>query len=88
MDEVKAKDNNIHNTNNYLQTYRDILNIARIQIDEELDTIILNRFSHRGQETDRGRGNRSYRERKGGRYNAKINRAQFSNTNQIRSQRN
>ena len=66
LNDVKAKDDYIYNTNNYLQTFRDLLNITRIQIDEELDTITLNRFSHRGQETNRGRGNKSYREREGG----------------------
>ena len=46
LDEVKAKDDDIYNTNNYLQVLRQLLNIARIQVDEELDTITLNNFSN------------------------------------------
>ena len=46
LDEVKAKDDDIYNTNYYFQTLRQLLNIARIQVDEELDTITLNNFSN------------------------------------------
>ena len=45
LDKVKAKYRDIYNTQNYVQTFRELLNIARIKIDEELDTITLNNFS-------------------------------------------
>ena len=55
LDEVKAKDDDIYNTNNYFQTLRQLLNIARIQVDEELDTITLNKFNDNGRHDNRGR---------------------------------
>ena len=45
LDEVRANDDDKFNINNYCQTLGDLLNIARIQVDEELDTITLNNFS-------------------------------------------
>ena len=55
LDEVKAKDDDIYNTNNYFQTLRQLLNIARIQVDEELDTITLNNFSNGRHNQSEGR---------------------------------
>ena len=55
LDEVKANNDDIYNTNNYFQTLRDLLNIARIQVDEELDTITLNNFSNGRTNPDEGR---------------------------------
>ena len=46
LDEVRAKDDDIYNTNNYFQTLKQLLNITRIQVDEELATITLNNFSN------------------------------------------
>ena len=88
LDDVKAKDDDIYNTNNYLQTFRDLLNITRIQIDEELDTITLNKFSNNGKETHRGRNDQYYRERRERGYGAQVNRAQFNNPTQNRRQGN
>ena len=45
LDTIKAKYNDIHHTQNYVQTLKELLNITRVKIDEELDTITLNRFS-------------------------------------------
>ena len=45
LDKVKAKYRDIYNTQHYVQTFRELLNIARIKIDEELDKITLNNFS-------------------------------------------
>ena len=45
LEKVKKKYKYIYNQQNYIQTLSDLLNIARIKIDEELDTITLNNFS-------------------------------------------
>ena len=45
LDKVKKKYKDIYNQQNYIQTLSDLLNIARIKIDEELDTITLKNFS-------------------------------------------
>ena len=45
LDKVKAKYKDIYNTQNYIQTFRELLNIDRITIDEDLYTITLNNFS-------------------------------------------
>ena len=47
LEDVKTKSNDLYNTNNYLLTLRQILNITRSQVDEELDTITLDRFSNK-----------------------------------------
>ena len=83
-----AKDNDIYNTNNYLQTHRQLLNIARIQIDEELDTITLNKFSNNGRNNYRGMNDQSYKENKERGYCAHVNRGQFNNPTQGRRQGN
>ena len=63
LDTVKAKYNDIYHTQNYVQTLKELLKIARVKIDEELDTITLNRFSQGYNErVDRPRGLRSSRE--------------------------
>ena len=85
LDEVKAKDDDIYNTNNYLQTLRQLLNIARIQVDEELDTINLNNFRN-------GKHNHSeaseFQQRTEDRPDAQVNRTQVGNQTQNRGQRN
>ena len=45
LEKVKKKYKDMYNQQNYIQTLSDILNIARLKIDEELDTITLNNFS-------------------------------------------
>ena len=45
LEKVKKKYKDIYNQQNYIQTFSDLLNIARIKTDEELDTITLNNFS-------------------------------------------
>ena len=69
---------------NHIQTFKDLLHIARVKIDEELDTITLNKYStgydvrddqHRGHGLIR-------REGKGGGNNVQINRAGFNNSSQ------
>ena len=52
LDTVKAKYNDIHHTQNYVQALKELLNIARVKIDEELDTITLNRYSTGYDEMD------------------------------------
>ena len=42
---MKNKYKDIYNQQNYIQTLSDLLNITRIKIDEEFDTITLNYFS-------------------------------------------
>ena len=86
LDEVKAKDDDIYNTNNYFQTLRQLLNIARIQVDEELDTITLNNFSNNGRH-DHSEGN-EFQQRTEDRPDAQVNRTQVSNPTQNRGQRN
>merc|ERR1711867_163149 len=79
LDKVKAHYKDIYNTQNYVQTFRELLNISRIKIDKELDTITLNNFSSGfDYRDDRHRGARPSRERgRGGRNNAQVNRAGF-----------
>ena len=55
LDEVKAKDDDIYNTNNYFQMLTELLNIARIQVGEELDTITMNTFSNGKHNQSEGR---------------------------------
>ena len=38
LEDVKQKDGDRYNTNNYLLTLRQVLNITRSHVDEELDT--------------------------------------------------
>ena len=85
MDEVKANDNDNYNINNYLQTLRDLLNIARIQVDEELDTITLNNFS-RGRPNPDEEGEFQHGTER--RPNAQVNRTQVGGQTQNRGQRN
>ena len=47
LEEVKIKDRDHYNTNNYLLTLRQLLHITRSHVDEELDTRVLDRFSYR-----------------------------------------
>ena len=47
LEDVKLKDRDCYNTNNYLLTLRQLLNIARSHVDEELDTRALDSFSYR-----------------------------------------
>ena len=77
LDKVKHKYRDIYNQQNYIQTLRELLNIARIKIDEELDTITLNNLSSGFNYRDNSlRGARSSREQgRGGRNNTQINRA-------------
>ena len=84
LDEVKANDDDNYNINNYLQTLRDLLNIARIQVDEELDTITLNNFSQGRPNPDEGGEFQQGTER---RPNAQVNRMQVGGQTQNRGQR-
>merc|ERR1711895_374635 len=47
LEDVKWRDKDRYNTNNYLLTLRQLLNIARSHADEELDTRALNNFTNR-----------------------------------------
>ena len=47
LEDVKQRDKDYCNTNNYLLTLRKLLNIARSHVDEELDTRALDNFSNR-----------------------------------------
>ena len=47
LEGVKRRDNDRYNTNNYLLTLRQLLNIARSHVDEELDTRALDSFTNR-----------------------------------------
>ena len=47
LEDVKTKDRDLYNTKNYLLTLRQLLNMARSHIDEELDTRALDSFSYR-----------------------------------------
>jgi len=38
LEDLKRRDNDCYNTNNYLLTLRQLLNIARSHVDEKLDT--------------------------------------------------
>ena len=67
LEDVKQKDKDHYNTNNYLLTLRQLLNIARSHVDEELDTRALDNFSNRRT------GNHGYRTQE-----IQINRTQFS----------
>ena len=75
-DEVKANDDDNYNINSYFETLRDLLSIARIQVDEELDTITLNNFSNGRTNPDEGGEFQQGTER---RPNAQFNRTQFGN---------
>ena len=63
----------------------DLLNIARIQVDEELDTITLNNFSRGRHNPDEGGEFQQGTER---RPNAQVNRTQVGGQTQNRGQRN
>ena len=67
LEDVKLKDGDCYNTNSYLLTLRQLLNIARSHVDEELDTRVLDNFSNRRS------GNHEYQTQK-----VQINRPQFS----------
>ena len=47
MEGLKRRDNDRFNTNNYLLTLRQLLNITRSHVDEELDTRALDNFTNR-----------------------------------------
>ena len=47
LEDLKRKDKDRYNTNNYLLTLRQLLNITRSHVDEELDTRALDSFSYR-----------------------------------------
>ena len=47
LEDVKWRDKDRYNINNYLITLRQLLNIARSHVDEELDTRALDNFSNR-----------------------------------------
>ena len=64
---IERKDKDCYNTNNYLLTLRQLLNIARSHVDEELDTRALDNFSNRRT------GNHRYWTQE-----VQINRTQFS----------
>ncbi len=51
LEDIKLKDGDHYNTNNYLLTLRQLLNITRSHVDEELDTRALNSFSYRKSES-------------------------------------
>ena len=84
LDKVKHKYRDIYNQQNYIQTLRELLNIARIKIDEELDTITLNNFSSGFNYRDNSlRGARSSREQgRGERNNVQAYRAVFNDNSQ------
>ena len=65
---------------------RQLLNIARIQVDEELDTITLNNFSNNGR-FDHSEGN-EFQQRTEDQPDAQVSRTQVSNPTQNRGQRN
>ena len=52
LDTVKAKHQDLHNTQNYIKTFKELLNVARIKIDEEIDTIKLNQYSVGSEDRD------------------------------------
>ena len=52
LEDVKRRDKDRYNTNNYLLTLRQLLNIARSHVDEELDTRALDNFTNRRSEDD------------------------------------
>ena len=71
-------ENTQHHTN--IQTSEGLINVPRVKIDDELDTITLNKYStgddkrdnkHRGYGSNRRKG-------KGGRNNVQVNRAGFN----------
>ena len=90
LDTVKAKYKDIYNTQNYVQTFRELLNITRIKIDEELDSITLNNFSSGfDYREDRHTGARSSRDRgRRGRNNVQVNRTGFNDNSQGGRNRN
>ncbi len=52
LEDVKWRDKDRYNTNNYLLTLRQLLNIARSHVDEELDTRALDNFTNRRSEDE------------------------------------
>ena len=84
LDTVKDKQRDIHHTQNYIQTFKELFNIARVKTDEELDTIPLNMYSTSYDERDdKCRGFRSNREKgRGGRNNVQINITGFNGSYQ------
>ena len=62
LEDVKTEKRDLYNTNNYLITLRQLLNIARSYVDEELDTRALDNISYK----------------KSGKHEVNINRIQFS----------
>ena len=46
LEDVKIMDKDLYSTNNYLQTLSHLLNIAKLQVDEELDTRALESSSY------------------------------------------
>ena len=71
LDTIKVKHREVHHTQNYIQTFKELLNVVRIKIDKELDTISLNKYSTGDDERDdKNRGYGSNRRRgRGGRNN-------------------
>ncbi len=67
LEDVKQIDKDRYKTNNYLLTLRHLPNIARSNVDEELDTRVLDNFSNRRT------GYHEYRTQE-----VQINRTQFS----------
>ena len=47
LEGVKRRDNDCFNTNNYLLTLRQLLNVTRSHVDEELNTRVLGSFTNR-----------------------------------------
>ena len=50
LESVKKEKNDLYNTHNYLLTLRQLLNIARSYVDEELDTQALDKCNYRNQD--------------------------------------
>ena len=69
MEGVKRRDKNRYNTNNYLLTLRQLLNITRSHVDEELDTRALDNFTNRRSEDEDDQAQE-----------VQINRTQFSSS--------
>ena len=68
LEGVKRRDNDRYNTNNYLLTLRQLLNIARSHVDEELDTRVLDSFTNRRSDEEDDQAQE-----------VQVNRTQFSN---------
>ena len=79
----------MYNQQNYMQTLSDLLNIARLKIDEELDTITLNSlgrgYNYRSDNTGSWP---NINQEKGGKNNAQMNRAGFDDNSQGERNRN